>query len=195
MFREFIDDSSKLSLSQFRVKLKCRGIDFANSGWSGPDFPSTSFSAAIVSPCVVDLWVVLEALELELELVVLVVLVVVIVLIAPFVDCVFSVLLTLVFDPSLAIVGAVIGKEEMDEEDEDDEEGITLRSMSRERFSNSSAVLSLYLSRSCNRQSFVLVAASSMKIVLWLSGAFCGTSRLNSVMRNLVRLHLSIHGG
>lgn len=197
---EFIEFSSGLSLSHFKDKLKCLGIDLANSVWPALPSNSASIVLSINSSCIL---VVAVVDELLFVVVVLVVLRTVFVTVCPpvlFVEddtaeevCVWVTLpdfaLELPFDLSIG------GNEAMDEDEEDDDGGITLRSMSRHRFVNSSSALPLYFSSSCNKQSLVLFAASSMRIFLWLSGAFWGTSRLSSVMRNLVRLHLSIHGG
>lgn len=52
----------------------------------------------------------------------------------------------------------------------------------------------LYLSSRCNKQSLVVLAASSKKIVWCESGEPIGTSRLNCVTRNLVRRVVIGHG-
>lgn len=54
--------------------------------------------------------------------------------------------------------------------------------------------LALYLSSNCNRQSLVVLAASSRKMVWCESGEPIGTSRLSCVTLNLVRRFVIGHG-
>lgn len=54
--------------------------------------------------------------------------------------------------------------------------------------------LSLYLSSNCSKQSLVVFAASSRKMVWCESGDPIGTSRLNCVTRNFVRRFEIGHG-
>ena len=191
-------DSSKPSLSQFRDRLKCLGMDLANSVCPAPDFSVISFDSELVTT------LLLVVVAMELPPLVIIVLLVVVLMVFVTTDPLFtsevvvdsSVTLFAAFSPSLLGVSLSLSaadNEDMDDEEDEVDEGITLRSMFLVRDEKSSSVLLLYFCSSCNKQSFVLVAASSINTVLWLSGAFCGTSRL--VIPILIRLHLSIHEG
>lgn len=165
---EFIELSSGLSLSHFKDKLKCLGIDLANSVWPGLPSSSASIELSINSSCIL---VVAVVDELLFVVVVLVVLRTVFVTVCPpvlfVVDeevCVWVTLLD--FALELPFDLSTGGSEAMDEDEEDDDGGITLRSMSRHRFVNSSSAFPLYFSSSCNKQSLVLFAASSIRIFL-----------------------------